>query len=90
MVALYKARAVEMEYHIHCMYHWTKCQEQIPAYNLREQIPKNYKELEKPTDRTALYRVEFLEREYEQVGYSHKKDAWIGCMAEWKYSAKKH
>ena len=54
MVALYKARTVEMEYHIHCMYHWTKCQEQIPAYNLREQIPKNYKELEKPTDPTAL------------------------------------
>ena len=44
----------------------------------------------KAADPTALYKVEVLERENEQVkvhwvGYSHKKDEWIGCVAERKY-----
>jgi len=73
MVALYKARAVGMEYPIHtnCTTEPTTAESKAQkiAYNLQERSPKNYKELEKvdlpraqrvkAADPSALYQVEF-------------------------------
>ena len=79
MVTLYKAGAVGMEYRIHYTIEPTTAESKARkmAYNLREQSPKNNKELEKvdlpqaqrvkAADATALYQVEVLERENEWV-----------------------